>query len=91
MFSNLYPTATGSMHALGKNGGYYTSGIVDRIPIGRFAEKNNPRLFNSNYDHTDHNSEQPLKSFYDNSEAWNKVEKDKNLYKLYNSLIKMMQ
>ena len=91
MFSNLYPTATGSMHALGKNGGYYTSGIVDRIPIGRFAEKNNPRLFNSNYDHTDHKSEQPLKSFYDNSEAWHNVEKDKNLYKLYNSLIKMMQ
>lgn len=90
MFSNIYPTKTGTMFARGKNG-LFERDIIDRVPIGRFAEKHDPLFFNDQYDHADHNSEQPMKQFYDNSEAWSKVEKDRNLHKLYNSLIEMMQ
>lgn len=91
MFSNIYPTQTSTMLARGKDGQVSVRGIIDRVPIGRFAEKHDPLFFNDQYNHTDHNSEQPMKQFYDNSEAWSKVEKDRNLHKLYNSLIEMMQ
>lgn len=90
MFNNIYPTRTGSLYARSKSG-YYMTETIGRVPIGRFAEKYNPRFFNTQYDHTDHNSEQPMKYYYDNSEAWSKIEKDKNLHSLYNSLIEMMQ
>lgn len=90
IFSNIYPTQGGTMLVRGKTR-YDVRNVIDRVPIGRFAEKYNPRFFNTQYDHTDHNSEQPMKYYYDNSEAWSKVEKDKNLHSLYNSLIEMMQ
>ena len=57
MFSNIYPTQTSTMLARGKDGQISVRGVIDRVPIGRFAEKHDPLFFNDQYDHTDHNSE----------------------------------
>ena len=42
------------------------------VPKGRFAEKSdkNGIYSNNNYDHSNPNSEQPKRSYYDNSEAF---------------------
>ena len=68
---------------------------VDTIlynPRGRFAEKNGP-FFNENYNKNDldKQAEQPIKSKYDNSKAFNKMSKDQDALNLYNQLIDVMK
>lgn len=87
IFNNLYP----------KQDTINGRPTILRVPKGRFAEKNNPKYFNQDYDRSDTNSEQP-KAFddkgnklYDNSEAYDKLVNDRKLYGLYRVLIDKMK
>lgn len=63
------------------------------IPTGRFTEKYDKydMYINQSYDYSDMNAEQPKRSIYDNTEAYDKILSDTDVERLYNILIEEMQ
>lgn len=86
IFSYLSPLNKVFVDASGK--AQYT---VIEIPKGRFVQKSNSQYINYYYDNYQNQSEQPLKSYYDNSQAYDKIMQDDNMRTLYEQLIESMK
>lgn len=64
---------------------------VIEVPKGRFLQKRNSTYINYYYDILQNQSEQPKKTYYDNSKAYNDVMNNSDMRSLYEQLIESMK
>ena len=60
------------------------------VPKGRFTKKDSA-FMNPNYDERQNIPEQPKRKYYDNAEAFNKMDDDADLRRLYNEMLNYMK
>lgn len=60
------------------------------VPKGRFAKSNKSKFDNPEYDEKDYHVEQPMKEYYDNSKAYDKVVNTPGAMSLYEQIIEVM-
>ena len=65
--------------------------LIKNIPTGRFTKPYSSVLINDNFDDQSGIAEQPKRTYYDNSTAYRKMSKNKDVKQLYDDCIQCMK